>query len=239
MAIALVKAGAIVTGTTSVAPSFGQATTAGNLLVAQVTAAGTSSTTTVSGTGWVIPPKFTSVGFSGPTIAYKPNCGAGESPPTFSASGATHMAAVLSEWSGADTTSPLDQDGATTSNTITNGAPDTNSSDVYIVAMNIIGSKTATATFSDSFQPTGGTAGTNGNTGATSGTVWDTFPYYFLNGHGGGIADDDSVTVTLSKGVVTNATSVSVSFLPPAAPQIPQYLETRAYLQATNRASTF
>jgi hypothetical protein len=103
--IALVKAGAFKVGSSSAcAPAFGQATTAGSLLVAIAGCAGTVPA--ITGSGWV-------AGTSGSLgIWYKPNCGAGESPPTFSAAGATSpIYAQLLEFSGADTSAPGETSG--------------------------------------------------------------------------------------------------------------------------------
>ncbi len=109
MAIALVKAGTLVT---TLSPSFGQATGAGNLLVAWL-AANNSSTTdpySVSGTGWT---KVVSAGASGAyswvSLYYKMASAAGETAPVFSAAGSsTYSASQLAEFSGAATTSALD-----------------------------------------------------------------------------------------------------------------------------------
>ncbi len=110
---ALVKAGAIGAGTTgTAAPAFGQATTAGNLLVAQVAASGATAITCSDGT-WTSAGQVVSGTGARAALFYKPNCGASEVAPTFTTSSVA-IAAVLSEWSGAATATPLDQTGTAT-----------------------------------------------------------------------------------------------------------------------------
>jgi hypothetical protein len=82
-------------------PAFGAATTAGNFLVAYL---GSNGTITTSASGWTIVPGSV----TGRAIAYKPDCGAGETAPVFSTSG-SDIWAFLEEWSGVATTSPLAQ----------------------------------------------------------------------------------------------------------------------------------
>jgi hypothetical protein len=90
-------------------PAFGQPTTAGNLLLAWVATNSSSATfdTSVTGAGWVQAGHGgTASGWA--SIWYKPNCGNGESPPTFS-SGGSSIWSQLGEFSGAAAASPLDQ----------------------------------------------------------------------------------------------------------------------------------
>src|SRR5258707_147264 len=67
----------------SISPAFGQATTAGHLLVGVVTGNVNTGFTVSGATGWV------QAGIVKPTatleiaVWYKPNCGAGETAPTF------------------------------------------------------------------------------------------------------------------------------------------------------------
>jgi hypothetical protein len=221
MAIALVKAGTIVTATgTSVAPAFGQATAAGNLLVAcLVTITGGAYTLTISDGTWTrVSP--TDSNSTHAAIFYKQNCGAGETAPTLNASTTVTLWGVLSEWSGADITAPFDK-GMTTANEDVNpiiaSAADGGTSNVAIAAFSWTGSKSATATFGETWSPASGTTGTLGDTGSTKGAAWASFPYYLLNTHGGGAADQDTETCTPSTGVSTFSKSVIATFKPQAA----------------------
>lgn len=113
-AIALVGVvGAMTTGTnTAVTGAFGQATVATHLLVCCVSC-GSSGTPTTAAAGWV----QAVIETNGNSVAiwYKPNCGAGEAAPAFTAVGSTTiMFAQLFEFSGVATSSPLDQTGTNT-----------------------------------------------------------------------------------------------------------------------------
>lgn len=92
-------------------PSFGQATTAGNLLVAWVCVPGSSSVvTTCNDSNWLLAAGGGEAGITGDimTLWYRPNCGASETAPTFAHSGSTQaFIARLGEFSGADTSSVL------------------------------------------------------------------------------------------------------------------------------------
>lgn len=109
--IAKVAVGAFLTGTnTAVNPLFAQATAAGNLLTATVNSDTGDATTGTA--GWLKAVALrTSTGLAA-SIWYKPNCGAGEAAPTFTAPGGLGpMTAQLAEFSLADAT-PLDQVGS-------------------------------------------------------------------------------------------------------------------------------
>lgn len=137
----------------AVNPTFGQATVAGHLLVAWVSAKGVVPATVSA--GWVL-----AVGV-GPTpqasnrIFIKPNCGAGEAPPQFTAVGGTApMRAVLGEFSGVLAAAPTDQ---ITSGGLA-GSPgvaanifsDVGFGDLVLYAFSWQLSAAGTATFSDS-----------------------------------------------------------------------------------------
>ena len=165
MAIALVgSAGTVATGTNSVSPTFAQSTTAGNLLICwlatQNGAPGTPS-------GWTA-----AVGGTAQTeVYYKANCGAGETAPTISDNVSTFMAAMLCEFSGAATTSPLDQKstratGTTSPQTATAAAVDAASGELVISVDLFIYSMAATKTTSDTYNHA--TPTTNRNNDATS-----------------------------------------------------------------------
>lgn len=107
--ITLVSQGSIAASGT---PAFGAATTAGNLLIAWVGSNGSTAsfTGTVTGSGWV---NASSGGGSHTWAAVwcKPNCGAGESAPVFADSAGSVFYSQLAEYSGAATSSPVDQSG--------------------------------------------------------------------------------------------------------------------------------
>jgi len=105
--------------TASVTSAFGQATTAGNLLVAWVTSNGTDISTVAA--GWI--KAASSYGDGNTAVAaifYKPNCGAGEAAPTFTSGGASEMWAQLAEFNG-PLTAPLDEIGARATTTLPPG----------------------------------------------------------------------------------------------------------------------
>lgn len=222
MAIALLKAGAVATGTTSLTPAFGQSTTAGNFLSCQLTSTN-STLITISGTPstWLqaVPASgFTSLVF----VFYRADCGAGESVPTFTANSGDALTAVLAEWTGVATTSPLDQSGigsrSGNSVVITNSAADTTALDLCLAAIIYFNSKNATATFSSVWKPPslGFPGGTNGNTGGTKTANWSYFPYGIYTA-GGGSADTVTSTASPSSGSVSSGDGVMASFIPAGA----------------------
>ena len=166
MAIALVKMGSIVTTTsTTASPLFGQSTTAGNLLVARL-ASSTSGTWSTSSSGWTIAAQ--NIGIA---IAYKANCGASETAPTFTYSTSGTQYADLCEFSGAATASPVDQT-QTSISTVTSGHITMPSTEVLsgclmVVSDGITNTKSATYTFADTWSPGGGTAVAGQDTGTT------------------------------------------------------------------------
>ena len=172
--------GAFATGAaTTVSPAFGQATTAGNLLVAWV-ASDTAAPTTAAA-GWVQAVVYSFAGGDFTAIWYKPNCGAAEAAPTFTdASGVNPMKAQLGEFSGAATASPLDQTasannpGPTVS--VTAGAADAANGDLVLLATDWPLSLAGTATFAESFN-NGATAVHAGDDGASSLTFHRSFAY--------------------------------------------------------------
>ncbi len=112
MAIALVGSlGTYLAQTTnSIQPSFGQSTTAGNLLIAWVTQRNdTVNQITTSASGWsqAVQKQGSQ---SAAAIFYKANCASGETSPVFGATNAVRMVAQLAEFSG-PTTIPVDQTG--------------------------------------------------------------------------------------------------------------------------------
>lgn len=115
MAVALVGSlGTVSTGTTTVTPSFAQATTAGNLLICWAMGSCTSALTMrTTASGWTSPTPGGNINQMC-VVMYKPNCAAGETAPTvnFSAGTGLFVAAALAEFSGC-TTAPADQTGKT------------------------------------------------------------------------------------------------------------------------------
>lgn len=121
---------------TSVSPTFAVATTAGNLLTAQVTSDIGEPTTGQA--GWV---KAGSTGGGGlwTAIWFKPNCGNNEVAPTFTAAGGSAaMLAILAEWTNVVTVSPLDQTGGQSTTTpvlaLSGSAIDSGFGDLVLVA---------------------------------------------------------------------------------------------------------
>lgn len=109
MSYALVKLGSVAA---SLSPAFGQSTAAADLLVCWLGSNSGSATnpfTVSSGTGWTVD------GFGGAFewagIAYKPDCGAGETAPVFADGGASSHFTMLGEFSGGALASVLDQAG--------------------------------------------------------------------------------------------------------------------------------
>jgi hypothetical protein len=128
MTIALVSQGAVAASYT---PAFGQATTAGNLLLAWTTTTSNASTfsTTTSATGWTLV-KSGGGAFDWVGLWARPGCGAGETAPTFTDPDPNGLFSMLAEFSGAATSSPVDQSGAIAGGTVSCSAPDTAASEL-------------------------------------------------------------------------------------------------------------
>lgn len=164
--------GFLVGSATAVAPAFGQATSAGSLLVAWVTSTNASPTT--SAAGWVqavvIPTPV-----SGLYVAlwYKKNCGAAEAAPAFTAvGGAGNMQAQLAEFSGADTSAPLDktssaQQPTTPTITVSNSSIDAGQGDLVLLGVSWSLFGLFTLTFTDTFN--NGAAVTHAGDGGAGG----------------------------------------------------------------------
>ena len=102
--IVLVQQGAVINASNgaSAAPVFLAPTTAGNLLIAHVGGNGSGAITTTA-SGWVV------VGTGARAIAYKEDCGAGETPPVFTRGSTSDLWAYLEEWSGVEASGAEDQ----------------------------------------------------------------------------------------------------------------------------------
>lgn len=180
MAIALVGSlGAVTTVTSNPTPAFGQATTAGNLLIAWVNPASGISPS-FSGSGWT----RAATGGGATDLAqiwYKANCGAGETAPTIS--GGLINACRLGEFSGADKSSPLENQSGASATSATSpvadacGSADAATGNLVIGCFSDLQSKAGTDTTAMTF--TGGAAVTAGNVSndATSTTAHYRFAY--------------------------------------------------------------
>jgi hypothetical protein len=164
---------------TLISPAFGQATTAGNLLVAWVTTATTDVATTAP--GWV--KVLSAIPGGGPrvTIWARPNCGATELAPVFTQGVATNlMYAQLAEFSGAATVTPQDvTSSALTSGvvaTIHNAVPDSAFGDLVLLVTRWNTTGTATATFSETFN-NGAAVVHAGDSGSFADARYSSFSY--------------------------------------------------------------
>ena len=204
MAYALVgSAGTVASGTSSVAPSFGQATSAGNLLICWVGGLGGAPTTTASGWNQAV--------VNGAEIAiwYKANSAASETAPTFTGS-TSAMNAMLAEFSGGATSSPLDQTGGTlggaTPVTVTAAAADAASGELVIVAQYDDLTKAGTVTTSHTYN-NGATANINANNDATSTTPHYRFSYGLTTGNSSAdncSAADNSMNLSTIRPVIAS-----------------------------------
>lgn len=182
MAIALVGSlGAVKTAAPWQA-SFGQATTAGNLLIMWATGSGDNTIDQ----GWS---NF------GIDIWYKANCGAGETAPTLTPGANTPKAIMLGEFSGVATSSPADLynfgQSFSSPNTTTLASPDASSGEL-LIAVNLVAlTKSGTHTSTTSFN-NGATSLGNVNDDSTSGIYHYRFSYGITTGNSAA----DSLTST-------------------------------------------
>jgi hypothetical protein len=121
----LVAQGPINQGTGTLAPTFGQPTTAGNLLVCLISENANSPIVTNPNGAWVLAGRQAQ---NYGIIYYRPNCLASESPPTFTdGSCGGQGTAILLEFGNVATSSPLDlttnTQGSSNPYTLTQGAP--------------------------------------------------------------------------------------------------------------------
>lgn len=221
MAGALVgSVGAIATGTTSIAPAFGQATTTGHCLIARLVWVGSNAITTTA-SGWS--QAFTQANGTATKTAiwFKPNSAAGETAPTFTSTSATYMAGDLSEWSGLDTTSPLDQTGGATGSSTGPGtslSADAATGDVQIAVVGTSTNKSGTLTFTDGWSPAATPAGSAQGTGTTSNTKHAWFSANIGNGNGA----YNFLTISASQ---TWAIAMATFKTPPVPPNAPTGLQ--------------
>lgn len=230
MAIALVKLGTATTGTTSVSPTFGQATAAGDLLVAWLSAPGGAAAPGAP-SGWSTGKvQLDSLNNRYSCIFYKANSGASETAPTFTDGAATFMAAALGEFSGADTLAPLDQsagaNGLTSTQVLTAASADAASGDLVIACDGFAYSMAATKTTSDTFN-NGATATDVGNNDGTSSATHYRMSYGITTSNAS--ADTNTVAFTITN--VTATHMALASFTVPAAAPAPVSVATKAHLR--------
>lgn len=235
MAYALVSAGSVSSGTTSVTPAFGATTGAAHLLIACVYAA-QSTPTTCSDGSWVKAAEAAFVPVS--AVWYKPNSGSGETAPQFTGFSTGAISAVLAEFSGGATASPVDKtktSGPTSSpSTATMASADVASGEL-LIASSVDGlSKAGTVTTSESFN-NGATATDLGNNDATSTTDHYRFAYGFTTGNSSADANthsDNSMNLSQMNLVLVSFKLASLAFIPQPPLVVPRN-------QAVNRASTY
>ncbi len=173
-----------VTSGTTLSPTFAQATTAGNLLICWITS--DVLTYTNDQPGWTV------VGSQGILFYYKENCGASETAPTFTTSiTMTIGAAQLAEFSGAATTSPLEDSASASAASRTLAAPDAAAGNLLIGVQSDTLTKVGTATTTHTYN-NGATALNNANNDAGSHIVHYRFTYGITTGN----ASADSLTCT-------------------------------------------
>lgn len=220
MAYALVSAGTAVTGTTSVSPSFGQATAANNLLVALVVYAPNGNVTPPA--GWTIAGSIGGIA----DVFWKIASG-GDSAPSFADATQTFMAAVLGEFSGNNTSSPPDVGtgenwgGNSIASPLSIGTgdlPDAAAGELVVAASWHQLSKAGTATTSDTF--TNGAAAINlGNNDGTSSVNHYRFSYGITNSNAVATSDsvaNNSMNLTNIRGAISVFLLAPVQIVPPS-----------------------
>lgn len=217
MAVSLVSAGA---PASNFSPSFGQPTTAGNLLVLWLYGNDGASSNPFSTTtpGWE-QAVVTGGPYSWGAIWYKANCAANETPPTFTDSGASESWSCLAEFSGAIITNTLDQSGSSSASvptqTVSTSAPDSQSGDLIIGMAGWNGTNQG-ATISNTLTDSSGatvTATAYSNSGDESTAFYYDFVWGIATGTGG---STDTLAATLSE--YSGGTAALVSFA--AAPAV-------------------
>lgn len=212
-----------VTATASVTPAFGQSTSAGSLLVAKVAANVLTASIATASSGWTIVaiPTTSATGGAQSAIAYKANCGAGETAPTFTCTGASYMSAALEEYSGAALSSPV----RAFAQTLAMSSSTAISGDLLVSVRTDINSKSATCTYTnqgwEDFGPVVSLVGTDlgdQDTGATKGLQWIYSAGFITSaGNSDPFAGYNRVTVAVSTGSVVGGHSGIVAFMPLAS----------------------
>lgn len=216
MPIALVgSAGTYTQSNLSATPPFGQATTAGNLLVGICAGQATALFTVTGPTGWVEAVDLNSAANNmRASLWYKLNCGAGETAPTFNGSG--NVRCNVAEFSGADTVSPLDQIGSVTGTsspqTATASGIDGGTGRLVVVCW---GWRTTSASTAASVTDSMASSVSLGDNNATS-VGYHGGGFYSLSVVTGTVADADTATVNTPTLAVAHETVVIASFKPAA-----------------------
>ncbi len=213
MAWALV--GSLGTVAHSGTPTFGQSTTAGNTLIAWLCSNDGSATnpfTETGPTGWTI---LAPGGASGRwvAIAYKMNCAAGETAPTFHSAGApSNFYTQLGEFSGGATSSIVDSQGVSTGGSVTitatNAASDTVASDLIVFCGFYNGSNTGGSTSTTMKDSNGATV----TPSATTGTDGAGSYYDFAYGVAGATLGSSNDTATATQTVFCYGSPCIASF---------------------------
>ncbi len=221
MAIALVGSlGAASAEASPSTPAFGQSTTAGNLLIAWVRARGAAGIG-VTGTGWTIAAGVAATPDTA-LVYYRANCGAGEAAPTFTND---LNVAQLGEFSGADTTAPLENNSGANATSATSpvadscASADTATGNLVVSAFAPLSSKAETITTAITF--TGGIATTvnAANNDATSVARHYRFAYGLTTTNTG--ADTASGSDT-SMNITTLAIAIASFKVPTVATRVPR-----------------
>ncbi len=240
MAIAQVGAlGAYtVGGAFSVQPPFGQATTAGNLLVAWLAPGGAGPA------GWT--QAVTVFNNVQPAIWYKPNCSSSETAPTFTLSSnpfGINMQGMVAEFSGADT-SPLSGTVGTsgaTSPLVATASPADAIAKALIATFTVDSlSKAGTATLTDTYTDSGGAQPTTvvAHTDASTSLVFHFICTYAI-GTSATTGTADSVSHADSSMNISTMSTVLASFVPPAPPPAVPVASSLILSQACNRAANY
>ncbi len=205
MAVALVGSLGALSSTISagsLSPAFGQTTTAGNLLVAWCYGSDTNSKTINQ--GWT----FLSTSTAPKNFAYKANCAAGETAPTYTFTAGSVGGIALAEFSGCATSSPFDKTGTGTggASPVTGTASGADSASGELVLAIVISnlSKSGTDTTAVSAMANISTIVAAGNNDATSAASHLRFAYGITTGNSAA----DSATGTSTS---MNLSSVDVS----------------------------
>src|SRR5205814_937785 len=158
----------------------------------------------------------TSASSLGVSFYFKANCAAGETAPTITNTAGTFCAAVLTEFSGAATTSPVDQDanpatGLTSPQTVTLLAADVAAGDLMLATGFYVYTMAGTKTTSDTYN--NATATAIGNNDATSTVNHYRFSYGITTTNASADNDAAAFTITNISSVAVNAVSFKAGAL--------------------------
>lgn len=220
------KGTAIEAAAASISPAFGVATSAGNCLIATVTARGTNIITTTE-PGWV---EAVTTSAAHASIWYKPNCAAGETAPTFTSAVSSEMRAQLSEWHDIQLATPLDKTGSvvdvTSPTVVTAASADTQAGNLVITCYHWLISTTGAVTTADTYGANA-TAINLGNNDSNAGTISHA-RFSYANTTGNGIADTDTGTCTAT---VTASWAVIASFISTPVVAVSIWRDPRTWLK--------